>query len=129
MKAIVALLAVLLLPATARADFVPAPGSPYTAGTQPFAAAVGDFDHDGRRDVAVVNESTDNVSILLGQAGGGFAAAAPVAAGDGPTAVVAADFNGDARDDLAVSAFNSDDVTILLRQAGGGFAAEGTPIA
>ena len=74
MKAIVATLAVLLLPATARADFVPAPGSPYTAGTQPFAAAAGDFDHDGRRDLAVANEGSDDVSILLGQPTGGFAA-------------------------------------------------------
>jgi hypothetical protein len=128
----VPLLALLTAPATAGAQFSPDDGSPYPAGESPFAAAVADFDGDGRADVATADEGSDDVAILLRQPGGGYApeAGSPIAAGDGPTSIAAADFDGDGRPDLAVSNFGSGDVTILLRQPGGGFAQEdGSPIA
>jgi hypothetical protein len=37
----------------------------YVVGTGPIALAVGEFNNDGRSDLAVVNSVSNNVSILL----------------------------------------------------------------
>src|SRR5262249_38125174 len=44
----------------------------YAAGTNPEAVATGDFNGDGRPDLAVANYVTDNVSVLLGNPDGTF---------------------------------------------------------
>ena len=41
----------------------------------PNSVAVGDFNRDGNPDLAVANYGSNNVSILLGNGGGAFAAA------------------------------------------------------
>src|SRR5262249_25630934 len=46
----------------------------FPAGDSPRAVAVGDFDGDGRPDLAVANSTSNTVSILLGQGGGTFRA-------------------------------------------------------
>ena len=43
--------------------------------------AIGDLNGDGRADLAVANTGSDNVGVLLGQAGGTFAAAATYSSG------------------------------------------------
>jgi VCBS repeat protein/FG-GAP repeat protein len=43
-------------------------GSPFAVGSAPAALAAGDFDGDGRLDVATANQNTDNVSVLLNTA-------------------------------------------------------------
>ena len=45
-------------------------------GQNPTGIAVGDFDFDGRADLALSNFVSDNVSVLLGTGGGALAAAA-----------------------------------------------------
>ena len=85
--------------------------------------AVGDFNRDGRQDLAVANRNTDNVSILLGNGNGTFGAATNFAAGDGPRSVAIGDFNGDGRLDLAVANQNSNNVSILLGNGDGTFGA------
>ena len=82
-------------------------------------------------DLAVANQGSDNVSILLGDGVGGFASAGvPVEAGDGPTPLVAQDVNGDKRPDLVVGNVFSDNVSILLGDGQAGFtAATGSPVA
>jgi hypothetical protein len=128
----VALAAALLLvgAATAWAEFV-VEGSPYTVGDDPLSLNAGDFNGDGRPDVATINGTSSNVSVYLRQAGGGFAqeAGSPFGVGAGPSGAAVGDYNGDGRVDLAVSSFNAPGgVTVLLRQAGGGFAQEsGSP--
>lgn len=47
------------------AGFAPAPGSPITVGTQPFALASGDLNRDGKPDLAVANTGSNSVSVLL----------------------------------------------------------------
>jgi len=42
--------------------------SPFATGDAPSALVTGDFDRDGRLDVAVANKDSDNVSILLNTA-------------------------------------------------------------
>jgi hypothetical protein len=39
----------------------------YAVGTEPLSVAVGDFNGDGRADLAVANSGSDNVSVLLGE--------------------------------------------------------------
>src|ERR1017187_4059653 len=52
--------------------FHQAPGSPFSAGSQPNDFAVADFNHDGNRDLAIVNTQTPFISIFLGDGRGGF---------------------------------------------------------
>ena len=114
-----------LVTPTARADLVPEAGSPYPAGDATFAVAVGDFNADGRPDLATPSENSNDVTVLLGQAGGGYVAApgSPFAAGQRPGDAVAADFDGDGRSDLAVANFgragDGDTITVLLSQPEG----------
>jgi hypothetical protein len=80
----------------------------YAAGTHPASVAVGDFNADGRQDLAVVGWS--GTHVLLGDGHGGF----PSAPGGRlpvnlnfvtgySTGVAVGDFNGDGRPDLAVA--------------------------
>ncbi|MGI8551235.1 MAG: FG-GAP repeat domain-containing protein [Dehalococcoidia bacterium] len=50
------------------APLTPARGSPFAAGRGPQAIAVGDFNGDGRLDLAVANRTGANVSVLLNSA-------------------------------------------------------------
>jgi hypothetical protein len=95
----------------------------FAAGNGPRSVAIGDFNRDGRQDLAVANSLSNNVSILLGNGNGTFGAATNFAAGDGSRTVAASDFNGDGREDLAVANFNSDNVSILLGNGNGTFGA------
>jgi hypothetical protein len=107
---LVTLLPALLLgnPAKAATITFPPPVT-YPVGTAPKAAAVGDFNGDGKPDLAVANAGNPatgddgNVSILLGNGDGTFQPAAHnFAAGKNPFSVAVGDFNGDSRVDLAV---------------------------
>src|ERR1039458_9200554 len=126
------LLFLLAASTAANAQFTPAPGSPFAVGTNPWSAAVGDFNGDGKPDLAVANESSNNVTVLLGNGSGGFTAASgsPFAAGANPYSVAVGDFNGDGKPDLAVANYSSNNVTVLLGNGSGGFtAASGSPFA
>jgi basic membrane lipoprotein Med (substrate-binding protein (PBP1-ABC) superfamily) len=56
----------------------------YDVGTKPVAVAVGDFNNDGKTDIAVANQISNNVSVLLGNGDGTFQAAIDYATGNGP---------------------------------------------
>ena len=66
--------------------FLASNGSPFAVGTQPYSVAVGDFNADGKLDLAVANSGSSNVTILLGDGSGGFspAASSPIAVGNHP---------------------------------------------
>lgn len=109
-------------------------GSPVGAGNVPYAVVVGDFNNDGKQDLAVANLISKDVTILLGNGNGGFSGAAgsPISVGTGNPAFIAiGDFNGDGHQDLAVASSDSgfSSVTILLGNGSGGFSpASGSPI-
>jgi hypothetical protein len=75
---------------------------------------VGDFNLDGRPDLAVANFGSANISALLGNGAGGFGAATNFGAGTNPQSVAVGDFNLDGRPDLAVANQISNNVSALL---------------
>ena len=75
----------------------------FAAGDSPFSVAVGDFNGDGKQDLAVANLLQTDVSILLGDGAGNFSAPTNFAAGGSPVSVAVGDFNGDGKQDLAVA--------------------------
>ena len=98
----------------------------YAAGS-PFAVAVGDFNGDGKADLAVANLYGNNVSVLLGNGDGTFQAATNYNVGTAPFSVAAGDFNGDGKLDLAVANSGSSpargNVSVLLGRGDGTFQA------
>jgi hypothetical protein len=90
----------------------------YGTGSFPQSVTTGDFNGDGRGDLAVANESSHNVSILLGNGNGTFGAAVNNPAGSFPRSVADGDFNGDGKRDLAVANTGSNTVSILLGPTG-----------
>jgi hypothetical protein len=93
-------------------------------------AQVVDANGDGAPDLAVMNSGSNEISVLLGNAKGGFAAGPSAKTGEQPVAITSADFNGDGNADLAVANDRSRDVTVLLGDGTAGFeAAPGSPVA
>jgi hypothetical protein len=85
--------------------------------------AVGDFNQDGNLDIAAADFAGTTVRVLLGNGGGGFAAAADVAAGQAPGAVAVGDFNRDGQADLVVANVGSNTLSVLLGNGDGTFQA------
>ena len=64
----------ILIGGTVEADPLFNPQDSYVVGTDPGWVAIGDLDGDEDLDLAVANEFSDNVSVLLGNGTGSFAA-------------------------------------------------------
>ncbi len=110
--------------------FTPATGSPLSVGVLPSAVIVADFNADNNADIAVMNETDNALSILLGDGSGGFSATAgSPATGQFPTAMVAADVNADGKVDILVANRNAGTVSVLLGDGAGGFALSATLLA
>ena len=105
----------------------------YGAGPYTYSVAVGDFNADGKPDLAVANFGIgdwvvfSSVSVLLGKGDGTFGHA--VGYGPGGTSVAVGDFNGDGELDLAVGNEFSANDSVLLGKGDGTFqsAADFTP--
>ena len=95
------------------------------ANSNPLGGVVADMNGDGRPDIVTANTYSSTAGVLLGQAGGSFAAVSTYSTGvnSEPYAVAVADVNGDSRPDIVTANFSSQAVGVLLGQASGGFAA------
>ena len=111
--------------AASSVTFALAQGSPFPVGAAPAATTAADFDGDGKKDLAVANPASDNVSVLLnkGDGTGSFGAATNFPAGDYPNVITSANLNGDSHPDLAVTNYLSDNVSVLLGTGTGSFGA------
>ena len=108
--------------------FRQATGSPFALPSGvagPIAIVATDFNGDGKPDLAIVNQTTNNVSILLGNGDGTFKQAtnSPIAAGKSPVAIAAGDVNGDSHPDIAVVNQADSSVSVLLGNGDGTFSA------
>src|SRR5579872_3945264 len=98
--------------------------------TNPFpqSVAIGDFNGDGKQDLAVpvysIFTSFSDLTILLGNGNGTFTQGPVVGVtGQNVNNVVAADFNGDGKLDLAISMPDANEIQVLLGNGDGSFSA------
>ena len=98
-------------------------------GDDPRCGVVGDFNGDGKMDIATANQETNNVSILLSNGLGQMKSApnTPIKVGAMPRALALGDFNGDQNLDLVVANSGANNLTILLGDGTGQFAPLPTP--
>ena len=87
----------------------------------------GDFNGDGKLDLAVSNQQSGTVSILLGNGNGTFSRKATLRVGAEPNALTVGDFNGDGKLDLAVVNSGSNTLSILLGHGDGSFSLKASP--
>ena len=88
----------------------------FITGSYAQSVSIGDFNGDGKTDLAVTNVNTSTVSVLLrNTANTGFDPKVAFATGQAPYSVSVGDFNGDGKADLAVANSSSNTVSVLLR--------------
>jgi len=97
----------------------------FATGGSPFRIATGDFNEDGIIDLAVANNASGNVSVLLGTGSGGvgdggFGPPTHYPTGELPSGVTVGDFNEDGIQDLAVSNYGPDNVSVLRGRGSAG---------
>src|SRR6202790_1224366 len=107
-----------------QASGTPPASSPIAVGKSPVAIATGDFNNDSHPDLAVVNQTDNTVSVLLGNGDGTFTAAtnSPLATGQGPPAITISDLNAEGNPDIAVTDPKTDSVSVFLGVGQGLFA-------
>jgi hypothetical protein len=96
----------------------------YVVGSYPDSVVVGDFNGDGLPDVAVANQYSASISVLLGNSDGTFQTAVPYTVGNGPTSLQVGDLNGDGKPDLVVLNSQDNTISVLLNSGNGTFAAQ-----
>jgi len=99
--------------------------TPVGSNSGPGSVTVADVNGDGLPDLVTANYYSSAAGVLLGQAGGGFAATSTYATGaySSPLGIAVGDVNGDGRPDLVTANDGNGTAGVLLGQAGGGFGA------
>src|ERR1700759_927690 len=72
----------------------------FVTGTDPTSVVVGDFNGDGKLDVAAADAVNNNLSILLGNGDGTLQAPTTISLIGSPISISVADFNADGKADL-----------------------------
>lgn len=95
----------------------------YAVGSFPIDGALGDFNGDGKPDLAVANNSTSNISVLLGNGDGTFGVKTDYDVGQFAYGVVITDLNSDGKLDIVAetSIGLSEGVSVLLGNGNGTF--------
>jgi hypothetical protein len=93
-----------------------------SVGSVPFSVTAGDFNGDGKIDVATSNIGTNSVSILLGKGDGSFLPKTDIAVQQRyPNAITSGDYNGDGNLDLVTANNFGYNVSLLSGDGKGGF--------
>jgi hypothetical protein len=91
-------------------------------GQSPMSIVTGDFNDDGKLDLATVDADSNDVSIFLGRGDGMFNSVSTIPVGSSSNSVVASDLNQDGHLDLIIANSASDTVSVLLGVGDGTFA-------
>jgi type II secretory pathway component GspD/PulD (secretin) len=113
---------------TGNADgtFTEVKGSPFhlpSGQTGPIAITSADFNGDGRPDLAIVNQTTNNVTILEGNGDGTFTqfSNSPLGTGKFPVAIANGTLAGSTGPGLAIANQSDDSVSVYLGNGDGTF--------
>lgn len=121
---------VTILLGDGKGRFTEAKGSPFPAGHAPNDIAVGDFNRDGKLDLAFANHEEKYLTVLFGDGQGAFTPASnsPVAADVKPHThgVASGDLNGDGNLDLVTDSWETDQVEVLFGDGKGSFTTPGS---
>jgi hypothetical protein len=115
--------------------FTPVTGSPFALPVierGPYAVTVADFNADGISDLAIVNQTTNNVTVLQGIGNGTFKEfpGSPLTVGKFPVAIASGSMSGSTGPGLAVVNQQDDTVSVLFGNGDGTFvAASQSPLA
>jgi len=90
-----------------------------TTEAGPISICFGDFNIDGKLDIAVANYKSNSASIFLNRTAPGdttpsFSSKMDIETGERPMSISVGDFNGDGKPDIAVANYNSNTVSIFL---------------
>ncbi len=88
----------------------------------PSANEGGDFNGDGYIDIAVGNNGSENINLLMGTADGTLQIMPPVVSGGDSRAVCVIDLDADGDDDIITASRAQSSLHVLLNQAAGEFA-------
>lgn len=93
-----------------------------TTGLNQLNVAIGDFNRDGKQDIAAAHEGGVNtISIRLGNGNGYFTGTLEVPVGSHPFNLAIGDFNSDGKQDIVVVNSGDNSVTPLIGNGTGGF--------
>ncbi len=107
--------------------FTPVSGSPFplpSGQTGPIAVTVNDFNQDGIQDLAILNQTSNNVTVLEGNGNGTFKLFPnnPLPTGHFPVSISSGTLAGSTGPALAIANQNDNSVTVYLGNGNGTFA-------
>jgi hypothetical protein len=88
----------------------------------PHFVVKADFNSDGKIDMAISNNSSNNIGVLIGTGNGFFLPTVYYVVGSSPESIVSADFNLDGNPDIGVVNEQSGNFSILMGSNSGTFA-------
>src|ERR1019366_6887816 len=95
---------------------------PYPVGHTPYGVVVGDFNGDGKLDLAVGNLTGQTISVLIGNGDGTFRPQVTYStSGVMPISIAVGDFTGDGKLDIVIADYPYSTVQIMIGNGDGTF--------
>jgi hypothetical protein len=98
----------------------------YPVGTKPYGVTAADFNEDGKLDLAVSNDDSHNMCVLLNTGNGTFGTATFYGGGNFPSRILDIDIDRDGHTDLAMANYVSGNVTLYRGDGTGAFTGAGS---